>query len=160
MEAEIGPSSGVSMGPNRFGNAGTGRQRPVGGSGANRAPKVTSNARSRAQRLDFSSGSLGDLEGLSDFLHLHDNRLSSLPSSFSRLKRFALFEYQQEPLRGTPRMRRRHDKPDRASGIGQSDHLGAGFASATGEPAGTAFEEHQAQIAPGIDRGLASSASD
>jgi Leucine-rich repeat (LRR) protein len=29
--------------------------------------------------------SLGDLDGLTDFLYLHDNRLASLPSSFRRL---------------------------------------------------------------------------
>ena len=28
---------------------------------------------------------LGDLEGLTDFLYLHDNRLTSLPSSLERL---------------------------------------------------------------------------
>lgn len=30
---------------------------------------------------------IGDLDGLTDFLYLHDNRLSSLPASFSRLTR-------------------------------------------------------------------------
>ena len=31
--------------------------------------------------------SIGRLEGLSDFLYLHDNRLATLPSSFARLER-------------------------------------------------------------------------
>ncbi|HEX6495783.1 MAG TPA: leucine-rich repeat domain-containing protein, partial [Acidobacteriaceae bacterium] len=30
-------------------------------------------------------GALGELDGLTDFLYLHDNRLTLLPSSFNRL---------------------------------------------------------------------------
>lgn len=37
--------------------------------------------------LTWLPDSLGDLDGLTDFLYLHDNRLASLPSSLERLRR-------------------------------------------------------------------------
>ena len=41
---------------------------------------------------------LGDLDGLTDFLYLHDNRLSALPASWPADK-VALFEHQRKRLR-------------------------------------------------------------
>ena len=38
-------------------------------------------------RLTSVPDALGDLEGLSDFLYLHDNRLADLPPSLARLHR-------------------------------------------------------------------------
>jgi Leucine-rich repeat (LRR) protein len=38
-------------------------------------------------RLTQAPDSLGDLDGLADFLYLHDNQLASLPCSLGRLKK-------------------------------------------------------------------------
>ena len=54
------------------------------------------------------------LEGLSDFLYLHDNRLSTLPSSLGRLKRLRYLN-QRERLYGTARLPLWHGEPDRVA---------------------------------------------
>ena len=46
--------------------------------------------------------SLGDMAGLTDFLYLHDNQLSSLPSSIEQLKKTPLSEPQRKRLRKFP----------------------------------------------------------
>ena len=56
---------------------------------------------------------LGDLDGLTDFLYLHDNRLSALPASWPADK-VALFEHQRKRIRSTSGMRIEYVGPDGA----------------------------------------------
>jgi Leucine-rich repeat (LRR) protein len=62
---------------------------------------------------------LANLEGLSDFLYLHDNRLTSLPSSLSHLKRLRYLNISENAFEAVPECVSRHGKPHRVSGIGQ-----------------------------------------
>ncbi len=54
---------------------------------------------------------LGDLDGLIDFLYLHDNRLRALPLSWEADKA-AVFEHKRERLRGVSGMRVQHVRAD------------------------------------------------
>ena len=74
--------------------------------------------------------SLGDLDGLSDFLYLHDNRLASLPASLQGLTEAALSQYQRERFRNISRLRMRHGESDRAQGQRQRIHLSSRFGRA------------------------------
>jgi len=45
---------------------------------------------------------LGDLDALSDFLYLHDNRLRSLPPSLQRLKKMRYLNIGENAFEGLP----------------------------------------------------------
>lgn len=53
-------------------------------------------------RLTLLPDSLSDLRSLTDFLYLHDNRLSSLPASLQRLTEAAVLEHQRECVEEFP----------------------------------------------------------
>src|SRR5262245_31060515 len=77
-------------------------------------------------RLRCLPDSIGDIEGLSDFLYLHDNQLTELPASLMRLNRL-LPEHQPQCVRGAARGRDRDVRPDRVARDGQSPDLPSGL---------------------------------
>jgi Leucine-rich repeat (LRR) protein len=55
---------------------------------------------------------LADLDGRTDFLYLHDNRLTSLPRSLERLTRLRYLNHQRERLRRPAGACLRHGRAD------------------------------------------------
>jgi hypothetical protein len=109
-------------------------------------------------RLTCVPDALADLDGLTDFLYLHDNRLTSLPSCSRTPGKTPLPEHQRKCFRCLARMRLRHDSADRAPGIGQpadiAPRLGRGFIAI----ARITPQKQPPHDAPGIDRGARTTA--
>jgi hypothetical protein len=84
---------------------------------------------------------LGDLDGLTDFLYLHDNRLTLLPSSLNRLTQSRYLNISENRFTVFPEEVCGMAKLDRASGIRQPADIAPRFDREFVAIAGVAPEE-------------------
>jgi Leucine rich repeat len=82
-------------------------------------------------RLISIPDAIADLDGLTDFLYLHDNRLTSLPSSLEHLTKLRYLNFSENVFRFLARMRLRYDRPDRAPCVGQPSDFDPRFGRAS-----------------------------